>query len=159
MQLSTETKIIGGIVLISVVILVGGVFLFSGQQFQEAPISEDQIISRTGLHWHPRLDIYIKDEKQEIPANIGIAGPIHKELHTHEKDGVIHMEMEGLVTKDETRLGDFFKIWGKDFSKAQIFDKKNGEEGKVKMFVNGNENQNFEKYQMKDGDKIEIRYE
>lgn len=159
MHLNTETKIIGGIGILTLGILVGGVFIFSGQQSQEAPISEDQIISKTGLHWHPRLDIYIKGEKQGIPANIGIAGSIHKELHTHEKDGVIHMEMEGLVTKDETRLGNFFKIWGKEFSKEQVFDKKNGEDGKVKMLVNGKENSKFENYEMRDGDKIEIRYE
>jgi len=69
------------------------------------------------------------------------------------------MEMEGLVTKDETRLGNFFEIWGKDFSKEQSFDKKNGADGKVKMLVNGKESSKFENYEMRDGDKIEIRYE
>src|SRR3989344_5323667 len=158
-MVNQETKIIGGIRILILVILVSGVFLFAGKQSQETSVPQEQIVSSTGLHWHPRLDIYIKDEKQEIPANIGIAGSIHKELHTHEKDGVIHMEMEGLVTKDETRLGNFFEIWGKDFSKEQSFDKKNGADGKVKMLVNGKESSKFENYEMRDGDKIEIRYE
>lgn len=159
MQLNTETKIIGGIGLFTLVLLVAGVFLFSSQGGENKSIPQDQIVSGNGLHWHPQLEIYIKGERQEIPANIGIAGSIHKELHTHEKDGVIHMEMGGLVTKDETKLGNFFKIWGKDFSRDQLFDKKNGEEGTVKMFVNGQDNYDFENYLMKDRDKIEIRFE
>ncbi|OGH17304.1 MAG: hypothetical protein A3C30_01730 [Candidatus Levybacteria bacterium RIFCSPHIGHO2_02_FULL_40_18] len=164
-SLSSETKIIGGIGILTFVVLVGGIFFLSlGQsqtQTQESNVPEDQIISRTSLHWHPRLDIYIKGEKQEIPTNIGI-GAVHQEIHTHDedaKDGVLHMEMAGLVTRDETELGRFFKIWGKEFSKDQIFEYKTGSEGKVKMFVNGKENNDFEKYQMKDGDKIEIKYE
>ena len=87
---------------------------------------------------------------------------MHQEIHTHDqdaKDGVIHMEMKGVVTKDETKLKNFFRVWGKEFSSTQIFDKKNGEEGKVKMMVNGKENIDFENYQMRDGDNIEIRYE
>lgn len=161
MQLNTETKIIGGIAVLTLVVLVGGVFLFSNQQSQEVSVPEDQIVSRTGLHWHPKLDIYIKGEKQEIPANIGI-GAIHQEIHTHTedvKDGVLHMEMAGLVTKNETELGRFFKIWGKEFSKDQIFGNKTSSESAIKMFVNGKDNNEFEKYQMKDKDKIEIRYE
>src|SRR3990167_696165 len=127
-SLSSETKIIGGIGILTFVVLVGGIFFLSlGQsqtQTQESNVPEDQIISRTSLHWHPRLDIYIKGEKQEIPTNIGI-GAVHQEIHTHDedaKDGVLHMEMAGLVTRDETELGRFFKIWGKEFSKDQSFE-------------------------------------
>lgn len=157
----TDQKIIGVIALLTVVLLVGGIFLFSSRESQEVSVPEEQIVSRTGLHWHPTLDIYIKGKRQEIPANIGI-GAIHQEIHTHDedaKDGVLHMEMNGLVTKDETELGNFFKIWGKKFSKDEIFENKNGAEGEVKFFVNGYENQEFEKYRMKDRDKLEIRYE
>lgn len=162
LNLSTEKKIIGGISLLSIVILIGGVFIFSGQQAQESSIPEDQIVARGSLHWHPNLEIYIKGEKQEIPVGIGLSGNVHQEMHTHDedaKDGVIHMEMQGLVTKDETRLGNFFKTWGKEFSSTKIFNKINGEEGKVTMKVNGTGRVEFENYEMRDGDKIEIRYE
>lgn len=157
MQVNTETKIIGGIGLLTLAILVGGVFFLSKGENPSVPA--DQAIVNNGLHWHPKLGIYIKGEKQEIPANIGIAGQIHQEIHTHEKDGVIHMEMNGIVTKDETKLGNFFKIWGKEFNSIQIFDKKNDKERSVKMMVNGKENMEFENYLMKDGDQIEIKYE
>ncbi len=160
-NLNTETKIIGGIGALTLVVLIGGIFLFSNQQSREVPIPSDQIVSRNGLHWHSKLEIHIKGEKQEIPADIGL-GAVHQEIHTHEedaKDGVLHMEMSGFVARDETGVGRFFKIWGKEFSRDQIFEYKNDSEGIVKMFVNGKENQEFERYQMKDGDKIEIRYE
>jgi len=159
MHLSTETKIIGGIGLLTLAILVGGVFFLSKSENPSVP--ESEIVERNGFHWHPKLTVTIKGRKQEIPANLGI-GAVHQEIHTHDqdaKDGVIHMEMKGVVTKDEIKLKNFFRVWGKEFSSTQIFDKENGEEGKVKMMVNGKENIDFKNYQMRDGDKIEVRYE
>lgn len=157
MRLSGETKVIGGIGLLTLAILVGGVFFLSKTESPSVPDSE--IVERNGLHWHPKLKVTIKGKKQEIPAALGLAGQIHQELHTHDKDGVIHMEMKGIVTKDETKLSNFFRVWGKEFNSTQIFDKTNGTEGTVKMIVNGKENKDFENYLMKDGDNIEIRYE
>lgn len=138
----------------AVAILTGSVLLLSRQE----DIQVDQIISRKGLHWHAKLTIYIKGEKQEIPAEIGI-GAVEQPIHTHDATGEIHMELGGLVTKDQLKLAKFFQIWGKQFNSNCIFDKCNGDEGKVKMIINGQENQEFENYQMRDGDNIEIRYE
>lgn len=155
--MSTERKIIGGIVVGTILLLVGAVFFFSRQE-SATNVPEDQIVSQNGLHWHPKLSIVIKGQQQEIAKDIGI-GAIHQDLHTHDTSGTIHMEMQGLVTKDETRLSEFFRIWGKTFSANCIFDKCNGEDGRVKMLVNGKENSDFENYEMKDGDAIEILYE
>ena len=69
------------------------------------------------------------------------------------------MEMQGVVTKDQTKLGNFFQIWGKQFNSNCLLDKCNGQEGTVKMVVNNHENKDFDSYLMKDGDNIEIRYE
>ncbi len=124
----------------------------------QKPIPEEDIITRSGLHWHPHLSIVIKGKEETIPANIGI-GAIHKPIHTHDPDNVLHLEMTGRVTKDDTRLGAFFKIWGKQFSSTCIFDYCNGSDGSVKMLVNGTENTQFDQYEMHDGDRIEIRYE
>ena len=156
--MKTETKIIIGGAILTILFLVGTVFLLS--RGEEVNVPEDQIISRKGIHWHPRLSIYIKGEKQEIPANFG-TGAAHLPIHTHDdaKDGVLHLEMQGLVTKEETRVGKFFQLWGKDFNSNKLFDKTNGSEGTVKMSVNGQENTGFENYLMKDGDRIEIKYE
>lgn len=155
--MSTDAKIIGGIIVGTILILATGVFFLTKQE-TKPNVPEDQIVSKNGLHWHPKLSIVVKGQQQEISKDIGI-GAVHQELHTHDTSGTIHMEMKGLITKDETRLKNFFQIWGKIFSKECIFDSCNGGEGTVKMFVNGRENGEFENYQMRDGDNIEVRYE
>jgi hypothetical protein len=143
---------------LTVLAIVGVVLLGYWYVKKQPPVNEEDIISRTGLHWHPRLTIVIQGKEQAIPANIGI-GARHEEIHTHEADGIVHMEMEGLVTKDETRLGEFFRIWGKTFTAQCVFEFCTGSEGALKFLVNGEPNTEFENYRMKDGDKIEIRYE
>lgn len=148
MKLNTETKIIGGILVFTVAIITGAVVLLTKP---EPKIPPEQIIAKNGLHWHPKLTIYIKGEKQEIPTDIGL-GAVHQPIHTHKedyKDGVVHMEMSGVVTKEQTTLGNFFRIWGKDFNFG----------GNPKMTVNGKENMDLNNYLMKNGDNIEIRYE
>ncbi|MBI2049447.1 hypothetical protein HYT32_00830 [Candidatus Roizmanbacteria bacterium] len=158
-KINTETKIIGGIGLLTLAVLVGGVFFLSKTESPSVP--ESEIVERNGLHWHPKLTITIDGKKQEIPANIGI-GAVHQKIHTHDqdaKDGVIHMEIQGVVAKEDTKLSNFFRIWGKEFNSTQIFDKINGADGKVKMTVNSKENTDFENYLMKDNDRIEVRYE
>jgi len=119
---------------------------------------ENEIISREGLHFHSELLIFIKGEKQIIPKDVGI-GITHNPMHSHEEDGIIHMEFNGVVRKNDLKLGNFFKVWKKQFSVNCIFEFCNNNEGKIKMFVNGAENHDFENYIMKDSDKIEIRFE
>lgn len=133
--------------------------------------SDNEIISQTGVHWHPELAIYIKGQKQGIPANIGIGtqyssnkfyDPMMKmtDVHTHDSSGQLHWEvMDGPVKKGHVKLSVFFGIWGKAFNKDQILDSKNGEGGTIKMTVNGQPNTDYEKNVIHDGDKIEIRFE
>ena len=120
--------------------------------------ADSSVISKTGIHYHPKLDIYIKGQLQTIPSGLGL-GTAHQPIHTHDTDHIVHLEISGLVTLDNTRLEKFFKIWGKQFNPNCIFDNCNGPSGTVKMFVNGQPNNDFEKYLMKSDDKIEIRYE
>src|SRR3989338_2260318 len=112
-------------------------------------VTEAELISRAGIHWHPELSITIKGTKQEIPANIGL-GIAHNPIHTHDATCVIHLEFDGLVTKDSIRLEKFFKIWGKPFNKDCLLDYCNGPEGTMKMLVNGQPNAEFENYVMRD---------
>jgi hypothetical protein len=120
--------------------------------------STGDIISSSGIHWHPELSIKIKGKDIEIPSNIGI-GAVHNPMHTHDDSGEVHMEYGRTVRKDDTMLGRFFDVWGKDFSSAGIMGHRNGVDGTLKMFVNGEENFEFDKYKMKDGDKIDIVFE
>jgi len=159
MQLNTDTKIILATVIGTGIVLIGAVVYFSKTQ-APSTLSEN-VVAANGLHWHPRLAVYTNGEKQEFTDSIGL-GAVHQKMHTHTedyKDGVVHMEMTGVVTNEQTRLGNFFRIWGKKFSSTQIFDKTNGPEGTVKMSVNGKVNTDFENYEMKDKDLIEITFE
>lgn len=84
-----------------------------------------------------------------ISTNIGIDA-IHQPMHTHDSSGVIHLEFQGLVRQDDVKLGRLFEIWGKDFMEFG---------SSVSMTVNGEESTELQNYRMKDGDKIELKYE
>ena len=112
-------------------------------------ISESEIISSNGIHWHPELSIIVKGVKQEIPAGLGLGG-VEMSIHTHDNTGVIHLEVGGLVRRSDITLGSFFKVWGKDMRSFGT---------NIKMTVNGKENTEYENYMMQDKDKIELHYE
>lgn len=139
---------------LAVVAAIGGAAWYAASRPQ---IVEADVVSRSGLHRHARLRIFIEGKARDIPANIGI-GVVHRPVHTHDPDGVIHLEFEGLVLRDDLRLRAFFESWGERFDGGCIFGYCNGPDGTVRMFVNGAENQEFERYVLKDGDNIEITY-
>jgi len=139
---------------VAAVVVGGGVFWV----VTLPKLPQTEVVSNNGIHWHPKISIKINGENVEIPSGIGI-GAVHNPLHTHESDGTVHVEYNGVVRKSDTRLGKFFEVWGKDFSSNGIMGNMNGEEGTVKMTVNGENNTEFENYIMKDGDNIEIIYD
>ncbi len=125
-------------------------------------VPEADIVSRNGLHWHPEITIFVKGAKQAIPQT-GITNMDMNKLHTLHKtmaarhmhdgpneQGIIHLKFEGLVKKNDIKLGKVFQKWGKDFRSYG---------STVHMTVNGVENTQYENYLMQDTDKIELRYE
>lgn len=148
-------------------ILIGSgivIFLLAGGVWwsQSLQSSDPNIISTRGIHWHPQIEIYVNGETQEVPANIGIGmqyastptfdqGMRMTAMHTHEPDGTIHFEFPARVTREDTKLKNFFAIWGKDMM---------SDFGTLTtMTVNGEENTELGEYEMKDGDKIELHYQ
>lgn len=132
--------------------------------------SEGAVISNQPVHWHPSLKITIKGSPQMIPENTGIGlqyagNPLYESsmgmtgLHTHDASGTLHWEIPRPPRESDLRLGNFFSIWKKTFSKNCIFEFCNSAEGTVKMSVNGKPNAEFENYLVMDKDTIEIRYE
>src|SRR3989344_4627687 len=98
-------------IIIGLIVLILGGFGWSAYQRPRDP----NIIAKSGMHWHPKLAIYVKGEKQEIPANVGM-GAVHLPMHTHSEDsaqGVIHLEFPGVVRTKDIMLRNFFEIWGK----------------------------------------------
>ena len=126
-------------------------------------------IPQQPIHWHPHLRIIIEGEEQNIPTGIGIniGNNIDNQIssmrmsptHTHTGDGIIHMENDRPWEKPETlTLGYFFKVWGKNFNSSCIFDNCNGQNGNLTMTINGQSNNEFDRYLMHDKDEILIDY-
>lgn len=138
-----KNLIIVGIV--AILLVVGGSYLTNNSE------TRGELISSNGIHYHPTLKITISGEDQEIPANIGLVGA-HNPMHTHDPDGVIHLEYSSAVYENDIRLGEFFKLWKKDFDSTKILDST----GEVKMLVNGEENNEYGNYILENGDLIEI---
>lgn len=142
-----------------VVIFAGIVFAISLLPAQDftAQAQGNEDIPPFPIHWHPNLKIEINGRMEVIPSNIGISGGIHEPLHTHASDGVMHYEVSN-PTPENMPLSNFFRIWRKQFNSNCIFDYCNGEDGVVRMFVNGEENKDFENYIPKDDDEILITF-
>lgn len=144
--------------LAGVFVLVGvasAIFLFPNWG---TSVPEEEIVSRNGLHSHARLDIEIMGDQVDIPINVGI-GVTEKPIHTHTERNRLHLEFSGQVRKSDIQLSKFFEIWGKRFNEECIFDRCNGSQGQLKMFVNGERNYEYGNYLMQDGDNIELVFE
>lgn len=140
-----------GVIIITVIVLI--------------LISESSSVNSTNmepigplvLHIHPHLKIVVHGESIPIPANIGLDPALWKDhslaiysdyprgespLHTHDTSGTIHVE--STVKRDYT-LGEFFNVWGVDFSGY-----------KVVASVDGNPISDYRNHVLKDGEQIEL---
>lgn len=139
------------VIIVTIVFAIGMIAWAKSMQSNSTSndTSDSSTLSTNGLHWHPELEIYVKGVKQGIPNGLGLVG-VHKPMHTHDDVPIVHLEFPARVTTNDTKLGKFFETWGKnpsDFGQT------------VTMTVNGVPNTELMDYQMKDGDKIELRYE
>ena len=132
--------LIGGIVAVA---LIGW-----GYWAQHAGSNPD-IIARNGLHWHAKLVIQEGTTTIAIPAGIGLTGG-HSPMHTHDTDGVIHMEYDGMVYRKGLTLQHFFDVWGRSMDSFGTLKE---------MTVNGKPNTELGQYMMHDGDTIVLQYE
>lgn len=161
-KLTSRTQLFGqakkyGIIALVIVILAAGFYAYTNRVQDVKAANEDAGIPTGPIHWHPHLRIEINGEDIFIPTDIGITQTVHYPIHTHDATGTIHMEIDA-PTSENIRLAYFFKVWGKTFNESCIFEYCNGENGTVKMLVNGKPNTEYGNYIMHDGDKIEIIY-
>ena len=101
------------IIITTVVLGIGLIWWTKANQTKEMTSPDSNVISMSGVHYHPELEIYVKGEKLEIPKSIGLVGG-HKPMHTHDDVPIVHLEYQAKVTSEDTRLGRFFEVWGKD---------------------------------------------
>lgn len=147
-----------GILTVLSVVFLGFFISYSAKSKPTPKVSNADIVSRTAIHWHPELRIFVKGQEQAIPANIGEYGRFPGQIHTH-GGPQLHYENNILpITKDKVTLGAFFKTWGQPFDATDLLSYKNVPKGSIKMTVNGKPNTQFENYQVRDKDKIVISY-
>jgi len=162
-----------GIIIVLVIFIFGLLLWKSFDNIEKTALNvavDDKITIPLGsVHWHPKFTIKIDDELMVIPNDIGygtgrivdthLSGMRMSPTHTHESDGTIHIENKNPSSKPETlTLGYFFYVWDKEFSSTCIFDYCT-DKGVLTMYVNGQENTEFQNYIMRDGDEILIEYE
>jgi hypothetical protein len=102
-------------------------------------------LEQLAYHIHSHLQVYLDGQPRQLPAAIGMQGPVSQQtaagpfygatkcyywLHTHTTDGVIHIESP---TQRVYTLGDFFDVWNQPLSATQVA----GLSGKVTAYVNG----------------------
>jgi hypothetical protein len=145
--------VIGWVVVLSIMGALAYVILAAPR----LPASE--LEAAAGLHYHPRLTIFVNGEKMTIPNNIGI-GVVHNPIHTHEEgDGTIHLEFEGSVRKEDIHLGRFFDVWGKEWTATSFMGLPVGDGHTLTMKVNGALSTEYRDLLMKDGQAIELSYQ
>lgn len=90
----------------------------------------------TVLHIHQHLDIYVDGKPVAIPAGIGIneAARFISDIHVHDTTGIIHVESP---VRETFTLGQFFDIWGVEFTAQRIGGYQNQNDKTLKVFVNG----------------------
>ena len=86
------------------------------------------------IHQHVRLIVYIGEERVLVPAGIGIDPGGQRVIHTHDDSGVLHIEDNRIR---EYRLGDFFKLWGRELTSTCLIGYCSNETHRVRVFVNG----------------------
>lgn len=90
----------------------------------------------SALHLHQHLDIFVNGKLMPVPSGIGVNQSVGfiSDIHTHDKTGVIHVESPRIQT---FTLGQFFDIWGVQFTQKSIGGYVFTEDNLLKVFVNG----------------------
>ena len=117
--------------------------LARGQKIDGIPCER---IEKLAFHIHAHLAIFVNGTQRQVPFGIGIGPPLRGQnfpagpfvtsgscfawLHTHQADGIIHMEAPKQVS---FTLGEFFDIWGQKLSATRVGPAR----GKVTALVNG----------------------
>lgn len=91
----------------------------------------------TAEHYHAHLDMIVDGESVPVPANLGVdpASGAMAALHTHEGDGIIHVEAD---TKGEPfTLGQLFTEWNVKLGPDRLGALKAGGGKDLAVYVNG----------------------
>jgi hypothetical protein len=111
-------------------------------------------------HAHAALQVYVDGQQVPVPASIGAevgpsGGSRFPSLHTHEANGVIHIESS---ERYPFTLGQLFTIWGLKFTDTQLGGYVAGNGNMLSVYANGKPVPNPVAYMMNRHDDIVVGY-
>lgn len=108
-------------------------------------------------HAHALLSVFVDGEQAPVPANIGIdeATRTVSPLHTHEPNGVVHMEADDPYP---FTLGQVFAVWGVAFADGQLGGLRDAGSRSLQVYVNGERVTQPAAYELKDQDNVVVAY-
>ena len=143
-------RIAAGASVVAVIAVIGLVALKPWEAgpptaFGYSPEGVEERVERAGMrpgngpHVHAKLDVVVRDEKIEVPDDMGL-GSAHQPMHTHEPDGTIHLEgiEEGTAT-----IGQFMALWGVEFGRDRLGPYRSDGRERVRMWVKEKNAQTF----------------
>lgn len=133
--------------------ILGGSPLPNGNPATEN-IDSSQVVGATGVpcltsekfHLHPHLTILVDGEEVPVPANVGVFSDCTQELHTHEADGIIHVESDR--DKGYT-FTNFLNVLGLVLEQPGYI---------LRLTVDGKFNENNPNFVLEDGQEILLEY-
>lgn len=106
-----------------------------------------------GEHIHPKLFVSVRGKSVPVPANMGI-GAQHAPMHTHEPDGVMHVEGEADPT-----LAEFMAVWGVPLTPKELGPYATNGRERLRMWVKDPDAKSFEEVSVRPGLALEDRME
>jgi hypothetical protein len=108
-------------------------------------------------HRHAVIHIYRDGILIPVPPNVGWLpqAKVYSALHTHEPNGVIHMES---VRPHPFKLGELFFVWGVAFGKDSLGSLRSEGDKQLWVYVNGKRVADPANYLLREGDNIAVGY-
>ncbi len=150
---------IASILIAAIIILLGILYIFKYQFARPGDNSQlikDTIITNNtelAVDMTFNLTIIILGQPQAIPNTFGQVDNGRMIINSSTDDGTIRVQSP---TQRKFFLTDFFTVWEAPFNQRCIFSRCADDKRQLVMYVNGEPNQEYEKYQLQDGDDIRI---
>ena len=182
MKLSNSHKMLGAGIIVAAII-ISAVILYGESPPESTTLTESSTTNSSSLtsltidgiqcdgrerydiHNHMHLDIFINGKEFIVPSGIGFIPDLCLYwLHTHDDDGVIHIESPYNRT---FTLGELFHIWGENFSNSQLFEYRVGQSidnsntNLLSIYINGKKadaRMDYRQIQLNAFDEIAIVY-
>jgi len=137
------------LIVLGIAVVILGFVFYPGVRSSDAPRSVPCLLPNLSLvqHLHPTLAITVDGEPETVPANIGLSQTCERAIHTHDPDGVIHVEAQD---RRAYTFGDFLWVWNKNLNRDGYA---------LDVFVDGERfTENLAELEFEDRQAIELRY-